>query len=226
MQLVFRNIERWCFWIHDADLEEAKGISYISERIERVRQKRLASSDSSARTHATHPHRFRENRETHKSSLVVPSVSSENREYIPIGFVDKSIVVTNLAFVIYDCEPWIFGVVTSKMHNVWIRTVCGALETRIRYSSQLGYNTFPFPDISKEQKADITQRVLGVIAAREKFPDMTYAQWYDPEKMPGELGYAHYLLDSVIDCCYRDTPFVSDLERLDSLFDLYTKLGG
>jgi hypothetical protein len=220
------GIERWCFWIHDSDLDEAMGIPCIAERVNAVKEARLTSTDKSARTHASHPHRFREVNETHKSSLVVPSVSSENRFYIPIGFVDKSIIVTNLAFVIYDCETWIFGVVASRMHNIWIRTVCGALETRIRYSSQLGYNTFPFPEITDIQKADITQRVLAVIAAREQYPGMTYAQWYDPNNMPDELQYAHYLLDLVIDRCYRDTPFVSDRDRLDCLFELYSKLGG
>lgn len=220
------GIERWCFWIHDDALAEARSIPYIADRIEWVRQKRLASIDASARNHAAHPHRFRENRETAKSSLVVPSVSSENRVYIPIGFVDKNIIVTNLAFVIYDCEPWIFGVVASKMHNVWIRTVCGALETRIRYSSQLGYNTFPFPDIGKEQKHEITQRVHAIIMARELYSGMTYAEWYDPGNMPDELRYAHYLLDAVIDRCYRNVPFVSDRERLDCLFEFYNELGG
>lgn len=220
------GIERWCFWIRDSELQEAMAIPCIVEKIELVRQARLASPDRSARTHAAHPHRFREANETHRSSLVVPSVSSENRVYIPIGFVDKNIIVTNLAFVVYDCEPWIFGVVASSMHNIWVRTVCGALETRIRYSSQLGYNTFPFPDISKDQKADITQRVLAVIAARERYLGMTYAEWYDPKNMPDELRYAHYLLDSVIDRCYRDVPFVSDRERLDCLFELYNRLGG
>ena len=220
------GIERWCFWIRDAELQEAMGIACIAERVKKVKQARLSSPDRSARKHATHPHRFRETNETHKNSLVVPSVSSENRVYIPIGFVDKNIIVTNLAFVIYDCEPWIFGVVASRMHNVWVRTVCGALETRIRYSSQLGYNTFPFPDISKEMKEEITQRVLAIIAVREKFSGMTYAEWYDPDNMPDELRYAHYLLDSVIDRCYRDAPFVSDSERLDGLFELYNNLGG
>lgn len=220
------GIERWCFWIRDAELQEAMEIPCIADRVEKVKQDRLSSTDKSARTHAAHPHRFRETHETHRNSLVVPSVSSENRVYIPIGFVDKSIIVTNLAFVIYDCEPWIFGVVASKMHNVWVRTVCGALETRIRYSSQLGYNTFPFPDISKEQKAEITKRVLAIIAAREKYSGMTYAEWYDPDNMPDELRYAHYLLDCVIDRCYRNDSFVSDRERLACLFELYNKLGG
>lgn len=220
------GIERWCFWIRDAELQEAMEIPFVADRIEKVKQARLFSTDKSAQTHAAHPHRFRETNETHKSSLVVPSVSSENRAYIPIGFVDKNIIVTNLAFVIYDCEPWIFGIVTSMMHNVWVRTVCGALETRIRYSSQLGYNTFPFPDISKEQKAEIQQRVFAIIAARELYTGKTYAELYELEKMPDELRYAHFLLDCVIDRCYRDTPFVSDRDRLECLFELYNELGG
>lgn len=220
------GIERWCFWIHDEHLNEANDIPYIADKIKRVRQKRLASKDASARNHAAYPHRFRENRETTSSSLVIPSVSSENRVYIPIGFVDNSVIVTNLAFVIYDCEPWIFGVVASKMHDVWIRTVCGALETRIRYSSQLGYNTFPFPVITMEQKAKITERVFAVIAAREMYPEMTYADWYNPRSIPEELHYAHYLLDTVIDRCYRNEPFVSDLDRLNHLFELYNELKG
>lgn len=218
------GVERWCFWIRNCELHEAMEIPCIADCVEKVKQARLASSDRSAQSHASHPHQFRETNETHKNSLVVPSVSSENRVYIPIGFVDKNIIVTNLAFVVYDCEPWIFGVVTSLMHNVWVRTVCGALETRIRYSSQLGYNTFPFPNINEAQKAEIQQRVLAIIAARELYAGRTYAELYDPENMPDELRYAHYLLDCVIERCYRDAPFVSDRDRLTCLFELYNKL--
>lgn len=218
------GVERWCFWIHNDEVEEARSITYIADRIEWVRQKRLASKDFSARSHATHSHSFRENRETTKSSLVVPSVSSEKRIYIPIGFIDKNTIVTNLACMIYDCEPWIFGVVASRMHNVWVRTVCGALETRIRYSSKLGYNTFPFPNVSQEKKDEITRRVFAIIAAREKYSGKTLAELYAPSNMPNELGYAHSLLDAVIDHCYKETPFVSDQERLDCLFELYNKM--
>jgi hypothetical protein len=220
------GIERWCIWIRDTELHEAMNIPFIADRLEKVKQARLASKQSSTRKKAAQPHRFRETRETHSSSLVVPSVSSENRVYIPIGFVDKNVIVTNLAFVIYDCEPWIFGVVASKMHNVWVMTVCGELETRNRYSSRLGYNTFPFPDICKEQKVEILQRVLAVIDAREKYTGMTYAELYDSVNMPDELRQAHQLLDCVIDRFYRDAPFVSDQDRLDCLFELYKNLGG
>lgn len=221
-----RGIERWCFWIKDEDLSEAMEIPEIAERIELVRQKRLASSDASARKHAATPHKFRESREALKNTLVVPSVSSENREFIPVGYARSDTVLTNLVFVIHDCEPWVFGVISSRMHNLWIRTVCGALETRIRYSSDLGYNTFPFPLISEQKRETIASRAHDVIAAREKFPDMTYTQWYEPGRMPQELSYAHHLLDLVVDSCYRNDQFVSDRERLDTLFDLYLELNG
>lgn len=220
------GIERWCYWIHDYELDEAMAIPDAAERIELVRMARLASPDKSARKHASHPYRFREQRETKTNSLVVPEVSSENREYLQIGFEGKDIIISSTNYVIYDCETWVFGVIASKMHNLWIRTVCGALETRIRYSPRLGYNTFPFPDVNAAQKSEITRRVLAVIAARERYSGMTYAQWYAPNNMPDELRYAHYLLDMVIDQCYRDAPFVSDRDRLDVLFELYNKLGG
>jgi hypothetical protein len=220
------GIERWCFWIHDDELTEALAIPVIAEKIELVRKARLASTDKSARKHATHPYRFREQRETKTNSLVIPEVSSENRDYLQIGFEGKDVIISSTNYVIYDCEAWVFGVIASKMHNLWIRTVCGALETRIRYSPRLGYNTFPFPDINAAQKDEIKKRVFAVIAARERYAGMTYAQWYDRNKMPDELRYAHYLLDLVIDRCYQDAPFVSDRERLDRLFELYNKLGG
>ena len=220
------GIERWCFWITDDKADAALEIPIIKERADLVRDLRLGKSDKSAQRLAAYPYRFREMHETTTNSLVIPSVSSENREYVPVGFVDKKTVVTNLAFVIYDCDPWIFGVVSSKMHNLWIKAVCGGLETRIRYSSELGYNTFPFPAITDEQKKDIRNCVNQVIAAREEEFDKTYAQMYKKDEMSDELRFAHSMLDLQIERCYRDEPFVSDDERLDCLFELYEKIGG
>ena len=220
------GIERWCFWITDDKADAALEIPIIKERADLVRDLRLGKSDKNAQRLAAYPYRFREMHETTTNSLVIPSVSSENREYVPVGFVDKKTVVTNLAFVIYDCDPWIFGVVSSKMHNLWIKAVCGGLETRIRYSSELGYNTFPFPAITDEQKKDIRNCVNQVIAAREEEFDKTYAQMYKKDEMSDDLRFAHAMLDLQIERCYRDEPFVSDDERLDCLFELYEKIGG
>jgi len=218
--------ERWCLWIPEEKASAAMEIPFIKDRVDKVRELRINNKDKNARRLADRPYQFREMRETTSYSLVVPSVSSENREYVPIGFVDKSVIVSNLAFVIYDCDPWIFGVVSSHMHNLWFRAVCGGLETRVRYSNELGYNTFPFPDITDEQKKAIRLCVNNVIAAREEEFDKTYAQMYQKGAMSEDLRFAHSMLDLQIEKCYRDEPFINDDERLDCLFELYKKLGG
>ena len=221
-----RGIDRWCLWIADTDFNDAIKIPSIKKRVEKVRISRLRNKDSSAKRLAERPHQFREMRETYSQSLVVPAVSSENYLYIPIGFVGRNTVVNNLVSIIYDCEPWIFGVVSSQMHNVWVKTVCGKHEERPRYSLELGYNTFPFPDITHEQKTIIYKCVLGIIREREKFAPKPLAQLYKVGHMPLELLEAHSLLDKFIESCYRQTPFVSDQDRLECLFELYQNLGG
>ena len=218
--------DRWCLWIPTDKVNDALQIPFIKDRVEKNRIFRMNNRDPSARRLAYRPHQFREMRETKSYSLVVPSVSSENREYVPIGFVDSSTIVSNLAFVVYDCEPWIFGVVSSHMHNLWFKAVCGGLETRIRYSNELGYNTFPFPQISDEQKKAIRNCVNQVIAAREEDFDKTYAEMYRKGNMSSELQFAHHLLDLQIEQCYRKEPFINDDERLNCLFELYVKMGG
>lgn len=221
-----KGIERWCLWIPENEAETALSIPEIRRRVIAVRDLRLNNSDKNAQRLASRPYQFREMRETTTNSLVIPSVSSENRDYIPVGFIDKTTVVSNLAFVIYDCDPWIFGVVSSKMHNLWIRAVCGGLETRVRYSSELGYNTFPFPEINNDQKRQIRLCVNKVIAAREEEFDKTYAQMYKMGEMSDNLRFAHSMLDCQIEKCYRDEPFINDEDRLDCLFELYDQIGG
>lgn len=221
-----RGIERWCLWIPEDKAAAAMEIPFIKDRVDKVYKLRINNKDKNAQRLATRPYQFREMRETTTYSLVIPSVSSENREYVPIGFVDSNTIVSNLAFVIYDCDPWIFGVVSSRMHNLWFKSVCGGLETRVRYSNELGYNTFPFPDITEEQKNRIRSCVNKVIAAREEEFDKTYAQMYQKGCMSSGLLFAHSMLDLQIEQCYRDKPFVSDDERLDCLFELYAKMGG
>lgn len=159
--------ERWCLWIYDEDLQAAMDIPPIADRIEAVRMARLASKDKSVKKMASRAHQFREMNMPEKYSLVVPSVTSENRPYLQVGYLGTKYVVTNLAFVIYDANPWVFGLISSKMHNLWVRTICGGLETRIRYSNVLGYNTFPVPTLTEEQKKAISDAALGVIMERE-----------------------------------------------------------
>lgn len=215
--------ERWCLWITDEQLTAAQSIPPISERIENVRQARL-SGDKSAQKLAARAHQFRETNMPEKNTLVIPSVSSENRVYMQIGYVGKNFVVTNLAFAIYDAEPWVFGLISSKMHNLWIRTVCGGLETRLRYSNVLGYNTFPVPKLSDEQKQNIAEAALGVLVERENNSELSMMELYNPDTMPVGLKYAHKILDEVVESCYKAEGFISDQERLDEMFVLYKSL--
>lgn len=219
-----QNKERYCLWISNVDLVEALEIQSIKNRIECVKQNRLSSKDEALQKLATRPHQFRDIKEAKKSSIIVPIVSSERRKYIPMGFLDKEYIIPNSAQAIYDAEPWIFGFVTSYVHNLWVKAVGGSLETRIRYSSVLCYNTFPFPKITKKQKEEITELVYCVLDEREQHSEKTLAQLYDPDKMPQGLKEAHHQLDLAIEKCYRNKPFENDEERLEYLFGLYEKM--
>ncbi|WP_310441304.1 DNA methyltransferase [Sulfurimonas sp.] len=218
------GLERWVIWIEDKDLSLAKSISLINERIEKVKTLRLTSSDSGAQELAQFSHRFRDTKTSKTSSLLVPLTTSERRKYIPTGFLSHETVLTNATNAIYDAEPWIFGVISSLMHMVWMRTVAGRLKTDYRYSSVLCYNTFPFPNILQKQKDEITELVWGVLDEREKHSEKPLAQLYDPNKMPEGLQKAHHNLDIFIEQCYRPKPFESDEERLEYLFRMYEEM--
>jgi hypothetical protein len=213
------HMERWCLWISDEQRSEAVKIRPISDRVEKVRRWRLANSDRAVQRMALRPHQFRDIRPPTRQTLVIPAVSSENRPYIPIGFIGEDTVVSNLAFAIYDCPSWMFGVLSSRMHMAWIRTVCGALETRPRYSNTLGYNTFFFPAIPESKQKEINLLVMDIIGAREEYFDRPLGQLYSA--LPHRLEILHGYLDDSIDRCYQDQPFGSDIERVKLLFQLY-----
>jgi len=215
---------RWCLWIRDVDRQFAEDIPPIKKRIDQVREMRLDSSDKSAHKLAERPHQFREMYETQTHSIIVPAVTSERRQYVPMGFVDSNVIVTNLAHVIYNTEAYLFGVLSSKIHLLWVKATSGGLETRIRYSSALSYHTFPIPDLTEEQKRTITMHVSEVLGERENHPQKTLAQIYDPDKMPDGLREAHHNLDLAVDRIYRTKPFTSDEERLEHLFKLYEEM--
>ncbi len=218
------GLERWVIWIEDKDLSLAQSISFINERIEKVKTLRLSSNDSGAQELAQYSHRFRDTKTSKTTSLIVPLTTSERRKYIPTGFLSQETILTNAANAIYDAEPWIFGVISSLMHMVWMRTVAGRLKTDYRYSSALVYNTFPFPNISQKQKEEITELVFGILDEREKHSQKTLAQLYDPNKMPEGLKKAHHALDKAIEQCYRPKPFETDEERLEYLFRMYEEM--
>jgi hypothetical protein len=219
-----RGLERYCLWISDDHLPLAQSIPPIKERIQRVKEMRLASRDQGANQMAARPHQFREMKSAKNQLLIIPRISSERRAYIPIGFLDSEIVISDLAFAIYDPPPYIFAVISSRLHMTWVRAVAGRLKTDYRYSSALCYNTFPFPDISEKQKTTLEDHVFKVLDERELHPEKTLAQLYDPDKMPVGLRRAHHEMDLAVERCYRAKPFSTDEERLEYLFRLYEEM--
>ncbi len=218
------GILRYCYWISDDELEEALKIKPIRLAIDNVREYRINSKDKTLHIQANRPHQMREFFECGENSLIIPIVSSEAREYVPIGFVPKSTIVPNSAQVVYNANSFLFGVLTSKLHMIWTKYNAGRLDNRIRYSIFLCYNTFPFPKISSEKKEEIKQAAEEVLVTREFYPEKTLAELYDPDKMPQDLREAHARLDDIVESCYPGYPFASDEARLECLFKLYEKM--
>lgn len=223
-QEFIQGTQRWCFWISDEQLSFAKSFPELNERIKKVYDFRIESTAKTTNAYSVIPHKFAQRCVIDTASIIVPSTSSENREYIPIGFLDSGTVITNSANAIYEANPFIFGILNSKMHNIWVRSVGGQLETRIRYSTEICYNTFPFPNITENQKNDLEKHVYRILEERENYSEKTLAQLYDPEKMPNGLREAHHQLDLAVERCYRSKPFESDEERLEYLFKLYEQM--
>ena len=217
------NIERWCIWIKAEQVEEAEKIDILKNKIDLVRELRT-NGNTLERNFVNFSYRFIQNKEAVNSQIIIPVVSSEAREYIPIDFVEKDVIILNSANVIYDPETFVFGLLCSKIHNVWVKAVAGKLENRIRYTSGVCYNSFPFPEISQKQKEQINLHVFEVLEEREKHSSKTLAQLYDADKMPIGLKEAHHQLDLAIERCYRLKPFESDTERLEYLFKEYEKM--
>lgn len=217
------NIERWCLWIDDEKLNDAIKIAPIKERIELVKKFRSAGGEV-ARGLINRPHQFRYTHRCKHSQLVIPRVSSSRRDYIPIGFLDNSYIISDSAQAIYDSEPFIFAIISSKIHTLWVKLTSGKLRGDIRYLSALTYNTFPFPIISETQKQELTSHVFRILEEREKHSEKTLAQLYNPEKMPKSLREAHHQLDLAVEQCYRSKPFESDEERLEYLFKYYEQM--
>lgn len=214
------SIERWCIWIDDDDYLEAQKIPLLDERIEKTRANRLMSATS--KMYAKKPYQFREHIAPQKYTLVVPKVTSENRHYFQVGYVGREVIVTNNVFAIFDADPLMFGIISSKMHHIWACTVGGGLEKRPRYLKDLVYNSFPIPDLSEEQEQAIRNAAMNVIMERENYSEMTLAEMYNYATMPESLKYEHKILDEAVDLCYGK--FYSDQERLDALFLLYKKI--
>jgi len=220
-----RGQQRFCLWISDEDAIKASEIAAIGKRIEAVRAMRLSSSKAATREGAKYPHRFDEKRqEGGETVLAVPRVSSESRDFLPCGLLPSNSIVSDSAFALYDAPLWNMALIASRIHLVWIATVCGKLKTDFRYSNTLGWNTFPLPTLTEQNKADLTRCAEDILLAREAHFPATIADLYAPEKMPSNLREAHDRNDEVLERIYIGRRFKNDTERLEKLFELYTKM--
>ena len=221
------GLVRYCLWIVDEQLPHALTIESIRKRIDCVRSMRLKSKDAGTNKMAAYSHQFREMNHAANHTLILPGVSSESRDYLQIGLLNNHSVVSNLAFALYDAPLWNMALIASRIHLVWIATVCGKLETRYRYSKTLGWNTFPVPTFTEQNKADLTRCAEEIMLAREHYFPATIADMYDPERMDSEFPLvreAHERNDEVLERIYIGRRFKNDTERLEKLFELYTKM--
>jgi len=215
---------RWCLWMQDFSLNDVRENQFIKKRSDAVRQFRLQSTKEATRKWANKPLLFTENRQPEGSFIIVPSVSSELRNYIPIGLLDSSYVVSNLAFVLPNATLFHFGVLMSVMHMAWAKYVCGRLKSDFRYSNTIVYNNYPWPENPTEkQKSAIEKAAQKVLDARTQFPGCSLADYYDPLFMPSALVDAHSKLDKAVDLAYRPQPFINETKRIEFLFELYDK---
>lgn len=216
---------RYCLWISREKASKAMSIPSIKARTDAVTQMRLASKKALTKAGASSPYAFQQVRQTgNEIALIVPSVSSEARPYLPVGLLPQGSIVSNLAYAFYDAPLWNMALVASRLHLVWIGTVCGKMKTDFRYSNTLGWNTFPVPLLTEQNKADLTACAENILLAREAHFPKTIADLYDPETMPDNLRRAHERNDEVLERIYIGRRFRNDTERLEKLFELYTKM--
>jgi len=224
-QELIRGEQRYCIWVEDEYKNEAQKIDALAKRFKKVSEMRASSVAASTRPYAALPHRFRQIQAVGKNTtIVIPSVSSERRLYLPVDLLSRRTIVSNLAFALYDAPLWNMALIASKLHLVWIATVCGKLKTDFRYSNTLGWNTFPVPKLTEKNKQDLTRCAEDILLAREAHFPATIADLYDPDNMPENLRRAHERNDEVLERIYIGRRFKNDTERLEKLFELYTKM--
>lgn len=205
--------------------EEAINIPELRQRLNNVKKMRLSSNKPQTKLEAETPHLFSEIRhQSSKTTIVVPRVSSENRPYLPVGLLQGGIIVGDRNFALYDVPLWNMALIASRLHWVWIGAVCVRLEMRFSYSNTLGWNTFPIPQLTEKNKADLISCAENILLAREAHFPATIADLYDPEKMPENLRAAHEQNDEVLERIYIGRRFKNDTERLEKLFSMYTEM--
>ena len=216
------SLKRWCLWLKDVPPLTLRAMPLVMERVAKCRDARLASRDPGARKLAVTPTLFRETNNP-RTAVIIPEVSSETRFYVPIGFIDASVICTNKIQIIPEATLYHFAVLTSRIHMVWMRTVAGRLKSDYSYSKQIVYNNFVWPSPSDDLKAKIESAAQAVLNARARYPDQTLAALYDPLTMPPDLVKAHAHLDALVDKAYGLSPSCTDADRVAHLFKLYAE---
>lgn len=215
--------ERWCLWLDGISLDELHSMPHVYKRVQLVADMRRKSPDPGTQKLANKSHLFRETNNPN-SYILVPSVSSERRTYVPLGLFNADTISTNLNLIIPNGSLYEFGILSSLLHNDWMRLVAGRLKSDYRYSASIVYNSFPWPEVTDAQSKEIEKLAEEVILTREEFPGYTLAQLYDPDKMPPELLIAHQTLDKAVDRLYRERPFKDAADRLSCLLARYEAL--
>jgi len=221
---VIKAKPRFCFWFPDEPSEKVLAIADIKSKLEKGQAARQLSKDAVSNGMVKRPHQFREMRTCKRNFFAIPVVSSENRDYLPVDLLDNECVISNKCFALYDAPLWNMALIASRLHWVWIGTVCVRMRTDFSYSNTLGWNTFPVPLLTEQNKADLTDCAEAILLAREAHFPATIADLYDPEKMPENLRRAHEHNDEVLERIYIGRRFKNDTERLEKLFELYTKM--
>ncbi len=224
---MIQGLRRYCLWIEDGELPTAMAIPTIAERLKKVAEFRSSSTAAETRRAASFPHRFRQIQSIAKShTIAVPAVSSENRVYFAVGLTDHNTIHSNRNFAIYDAPLWNLALASSKMHLVWLSSVCARFELRYSYSNTIGWNAFPVPILTEQNKADLTRCAEDILLAREAHFPATIADLYEAGQMPENLRHAHEHNDEVLERIYIGRRFRNDTERLEKLFALYAQMTG
>lgn len=220
-----QGVERRCIWIGDNEFETAKQNKWLNERFEQVRATRAASKRETTNSLASTPYRFGEVRQRGDERIIaIAGISSENRDYLPCGVLPPGTIVTNKIYALFNAPLWNMALIASRLHWVWIGTVCVRMRTDFSYSNTLGWNTFPIPSLTEKNKIDLTRCAEDILMAREAHFPSTIADLYEPERMPDDLRQAHERNDETLERIYIGRRFRNDTERLEKLFDLYTKM--
>jgi len=216
---------KYCLWINDDEAHKLTQNTFVQSRLSAVSKMRLSSPKEATRAAAAVPHRFFEKRQNGTESIVcIPAISSENREFLPVGILRPGDIITGKMYGILNAPIWNMSLIASRLHWVWIGTVCVRMRTDFSYSNTLGWNTFPVPKLTEKNKEDLTKCAEDILLAREAHFPATIADLYSPDAMPENLRAAHDRNDETLERIYIGRRFRNDTERLEKLFELYTKM--